>query len=300
MRTWALTIIVVTALGWGIFAPAMEQPQNYHHFADSRALLVIENAADALSNLAFFVVGVMGIAFLRRERRGSSRFAASEEMRPYWVFFAAIAMTSVGSAYYHLAPDAARLVWDRLPMTVAFMSLVAAVIAERINVRAGNRLLVPLVALGVASVIYWRVSALAGAENLRPYLAVQFGSMAVILMIAALFPSRYTHGGALFYVATAYAAAKILESFDGEIYALGHWASGHTLKHLAAAAGVYLILRSLERRAPRYPAMVNPPDTEITWPVMKAASSDARNTTMPGMSSGWPTRFIGMARTRAS
>src|SRR5258708_26951562 len=44
------------------------------------------------------------------------------------------------------------------------------------------------------------------------------------------------------------------------------------------------------------PAMVRPPDTEITCPVMKPASSDARKATIPGMSSGWPTRFIGIAR----
>jgi monooxygenase len=49
-----------------------------------------------------------------------------------------------------------------------------------------------------------------------------------------------------------------------------------------------------------YPAIVSPPDTLITCPVMNAASSEARNATMPGMSSGWPTRFIGIARTRAS
>ena len=124
-------------------------------------------------------------------------------------------------------------------------------IAERISVRAGNLLLVPLVILGAASVVYWRASALAGVENLRPYVAVQFGSIAVILAIALLYRSRYTHGAVIFAVAAAYGAAKVVESLDREIYALGHWASGHTLKHLAAAAGVYLLLKSLERRAPR-------------------------------------------------
>jgi hypothetical protein len=172
-------------------------------------------------------------------------------MRPYWVFFAGVALTSAGSAYYHLAPDEARLVWDRLPMTVAFMSLLAAMVSERISVRTGNLLLVPLVALGIASVAYWRWSAFAGVENLRPYMAVQFGSIAVILVIALLYRSRYTHGGVIFAVAAAYGVAKVVESLDLEIYALGHWMSGHTLKHLAAAAGITLLLKSLERRAPR-------------------------------------------------
>jgi hypothetical protein len=45
--------------------------------------------------------------------------------------------------------------------------------------------------------------------------------------------------------------AKVFEALDREIFALGQWASGHTLKHLAAAAGVYLLLLSLERRTRR-------------------------------------------------
>jgi hypothetical protein len=251
LKLSVLCAIVAAAIAWIVLAPPLLQPQEYHGFADTRALLDVENGADTLSNLAFLLVGGLGLALLWRERAAgeSVRFASPQELAPYWVFFAGVALTSAGSAYYHLAPDDARLVWDRLPMTVAFMSLVAALVVERISVRAGNLLLVPLVILGIASVAYWRWSALAGVENLRPYLAVQFGSIAVVLAVALLYRSRYTHGGAIFAVAAAYGVAKVVESLDREIYALGHWVSGHTLKHLAAAAGVYLLLRSLERRA---------------------------------------------------
>jgi len=253
LKTCVPVGIAAAALAWAVFSPPLLQSQDYHLFADTRALFAVHNAADTLSNLAFLLIGAMGIAFLRRERaaNGTGRFSSPQEMRPYWVFFAGVALTSAGSAYYHLAPDDARLVWDRLPMTVAFMSLLAAMVSERISVRTGNLLLVPLVALGIASVAYWRWSALAGVENLRPYMAVQFGSIAVILAIALLYRSRYTHGGVIFAVAAAYGVAKVVESLDLEIYALGHWMSGHTLKHLAAAAGVYLLLKSLERRMPR-------------------------------------------------
>jgi hypothetical protein len=253
VKACVLIGIVAGAIGWGIFLPATVQSQDYHRFADTRTLLAIENAADTLSNLAFLLVGVMGLAFLWRERAAgdAQRFGSPQEMWPYWVFFFGVALTSVGSAYYHLVPDDARLVWDRLPMTVAFMSLLSAVVAERLSVRGGNLLLVPLVVLGVASVIYWRESALAGMENLRPYMAVQFGSIAVILAVALLYRSRYTHGAAIFAVAAAYGAAKVLEGFDREVFELGHWASGHTLKHLVAAAGIFLLLRALQLRGPR-------------------------------------------------
>src|SRR5512134_3126651 len=241
--------LALAATAWGVVAPPLLQSQDYHLFADARSLLAVANAADTLSNLAFLVVGGLGLAFLRRERvSGSSeRFAAPREMQPYAVFFAGVALTSAGSAWYHLAPDDARLVWDRLPMTIAFMSLIAAVVQERISVRAGAALLWPLVLLGLASVAYWRWSALAGFENLRPYLAVQFGSIAVVLAVSLLYRSRYTHGAVIFLLAGAYGVAKVMEVYDRQIFELGGWVSGHTLKHLAAAVGVYLLLRALQR-----------------------------------------------------
>jgi hypothetical protein len=245
--------LAAAALVWGLSPPAMVQPQAYHLFADSRPLLGVPNAGDTLSNLAFLVVGVLGLAFLWHEqaRGAGEHFESTREMRPYWVFFFGVALTSAGSAWYHLAPDDARLVWDRLPMTIAFMSLVAAVAGERLDPRWSEVLLWPLVLLGLASVVYWRWSALAGFENLRPYLAVQFGSIAVVLAIAALYRSRYTQGALIFALAAAYGAAKVLEVYDRAVYGLGLGVSGHTLKHLAAAAGVWMLLRSLELRRPR-------------------------------------------------
>lgn len=253
LRILVPVTLAALAAAWGLFSPPLLQLQAYHLFADARTWLVIPNAADTLSNLAFLWVGALGLAFLWRERvaGGSGRFLAPREMRPWWVFFAGVALTSAGSAWYHLAPDDARLVWDRLPMTIAFMSLVAAVVSERISVRAGDVLLWPLVLLGVASVVYWRWSALAGFENLRPYLAVQFGSIAVVLAVAALFRSRYTHDGVIFALAAAYGLAKVCEAYDREVFNFGGWLSGHTLKHLAAAAGLWVLLRSLERRTRR-------------------------------------------------
>lgn len=240
--------LALAALAWGVLAPPVLQAQAYHAFADARAFLGVPNAADTLSNLAFLVVGALGLAFLWRERGSSERFASSAEMRPYAVFFAGVTLTSFGSIWYHLAPDDAGLAWDRLPMTIAFMSLVAAVVAERIDRRLGNALLWPLVFLGLASVVYWRWSAAAGFENLRPYLAVQFGSIAVVLAISLLYRSRYTHGAAIFLLAAAYAVAKAAEAYDREVFEFGGWVSGHTSKHLVAAAGIYLLLKALQRR----------------------------------------------------
>jgi hypothetical protein len=219
------------------------QDQTYHFFADSRTFLGIDNAADTLSNLAFLVAGVLGLFFLWRERAsgGSGRFGAQDEMRPYWILFCAVALTGFGSVYYHLAPDDARLVWDRLPMSLGFAALLSATITERVSARAGLRLLVPLLLAGAGSVIYWRWSALRGAEDLLPYAVVQYGSIATILAIVILFRSRYTHAAYIFGALALYAAAKAAEALDVQIFALGGIVSGHTLKHLLAAFAVRML-----------------------------------------------------------
>ncbi len=228
----------------------IQQDQAYHLFADGRAFLGIDNAANTLSNIAFLVVGGLGLFFLWRERAAgeSRRFAAPEEMRPYWVLFCAVALTVFGSAYYHLAPNDARLVWDRLPMSLGFMALFSATIVDRTSIKAGLRLLVPLMLAGAGSVIYWRWSALRGAENLLPYVVVQYGSIAAVFAMVILFRSRYSHGAYIFGVLALYAAAKAAEGLDAQIYALGRFVSGHTLKHLLAALAVCLWLRMLKLR----------------------------------------------------
>lgn len=226
----------------------LRQDQSYHEFADDRVLFGIGNAADTLSSLVFVAVGMAGLLFLWRRRQGAGCFEIPSEMRAYWILFGAVVATGLGSAWYHQAPDDARLVWDRLPMAIAFMSLLAAVITERVSPAAGLRLLPPLTLFGAASVIYWAVYG-----DLWPYVVVQFGSFAVLVILATLFPSRYTQGGMLFAVLAAYAIAKLLEMHDREIHELVRWVSGHTLKHLVGALAVWFIVRSLAHRFVREP-----------------------------------------------
>ena len=111
------------------------------------------------------------------------------------MFFLGALLTSFGSAYYHLAPDNPRLVWDRLPMTLGFAGLVAAALAERVDQRLGLRSLWPLLAVGAGTVIYWYATERMGAGNLIPYAAYQGWSILVIVLLIALFPAqRYSHG----------------------------------------------------------------------------------------------------------
>jgi len=249
-RTWiwvgvglAAAMVVAAA-----FLPPLREPQAFRTYADGRTYAGIPNFLNVVSNLAFLVVGAWGLYLLAAGRAARNAFAQPVEKWPYATLFLGVALTSIGSAYYHLAPDAARLVWDRLPMTFAFTSLAAAAIVERISVSAGVRMLVPLLAMGVASVAYWRWSVVYSSENLWPYALVQYGSIAAVVAIAMRFPSRYTRGRDVYAAAAFYAAAKAAETLDAQIYALGQIVSGHTLKHLLAALAIYWLLRMLRLR----------------------------------------------------
>jgi hypothetical protein len=214
----------------------IHQDQAYHRFADGRAWLGVANFADVASSFAFVLIGLVGLWLLWRSPAG--RFSGPDEGRAYGWFFWAVAATGIGSAYYHLAPDDARLAWDRLPIAVAFMCLLSALIAERLRIAPGPTLLAVLALLGAASVLYWMAF-----DVLRPYLLVQFGSLVAIVALCAWLPSRYSHGWVIFAVAALYGLAKGCEFRDPAIYALtGGTISGHTLKHLVSAVAVAALL----------------------------------------------------------
>ena len=239
----AVTVLVVAAM---FLAPRVAQPLAYHNFADQRGWLGIPNFGDVASNVAFAVVGIWGLFFLS-SGAGRAVFLDPRERWPYVFVFFGMLLTAFGSAYYHLDPNNDRLVWDRLPMTIVFMGLVSAMICERISLRAGLWLLPFLLALGVASVLQWHWSEVHSQGDLRFYAAVQVYA-ALVLLVSLCLPARYTRGSDLAVVVGFYGLAKILETFDKPIFSALHVASGHTLKHLAAALAGYWILRMLEKR----------------------------------------------------
>jgi hypothetical protein len=230
-------------------APRVPQPLSYHDFADQRSLLGIPNFGDVASNLLFAISGVWGLIVVCG-RRGRKLFIDPRERWAYVFLFLGLLLTAFGSAYYHLAPDNARLVWDRLPMTLAFMGLVSAMISERVSVAAGLYLLPLLLLIGAGSVVLWWYSESRGAGDLRFYAAVQVYAV-LILPVLLLLPARYTRSWDFAVIFCFYVMAKIFETTDREIFSLDrHTISGHTLKHLAAGAAGFWILRMLQKRQP--------------------------------------------------
>ena len=225
----ALLIISIV----GASAP-IEQNPAYHKFSDDREILNIPNFWNVISNLPFVIVGILGLYKLQKEDIVRKQFV---------FFFIGISLVAFGSAYYHWNPTNETLVWDRLPMTIGFMALFSALISEFIHLRMGRRILIPAMIIGFLSVVYW-----VAAKDLSIYLVVQFFPMLAAPVILIFFKSKYNMVMGYWLLLAAYVIAKIFEIYDHQTHDILGFISGHSLKHLFAALGIYmLILKRIDR-----------------------------------------------------
>lgn len=237
LRGGIVVLPLVLALAVLAGMAPIRQDGSYHEFADQRTVVGIPHFGDVATNLPFILIGALGLGIVARRR-----FADG----PAWiVFFSGVLLTGAGSTWFHLAPDARRLFWDRLPMTLVFMSMFSIVIGERASPRLGRRLLAPLLLAGAASVVYW-----AWSGDLRFYALVQFYPMLAIPLLLLLYTPRFSHAGTYWAVLGGYALAKACEMLDGPIYRASGAVSGHNLKHVLAAAATASLLWMLRGRQP--------------------------------------------------
>ena len=230
-------VVLAAVIGAFLLDPIPQDPA-YHFFADEREFLGVPNFWNVATNLPFLVAGAVGL--MQSGRLESPGLAAH-----YRVFCWGVALVAFGSAWYHLAPSDASLVWDRLPMTVAFMTFLAALVADRIHWTVGRALLWPLVVVGLASIAWWARTEAAGAGDLRAYGLVQFLPILVAPIILWHWRDGSISGRHLGLAFFAYVAAKLAEHFDAAIHAATGF-GGHAIKHLLAALAAWWVVRSFQ------------------------------------------------------
>jgi hypothetical protein len=224
--------LMVLSLVGLLLLPPITQDQSYHEFADQRTILGVRNFWNVVSNFPFLAVGAAG---LWRFRDNPATV----------VFFLGVFLTGIGSSYYHWDPNDDTLFWDRLPMTFAFAAILALVVEERLNARVGAILLWPALATGLFSLLLWRWTG-----DLRLYFWVQFFPGLAVILLFLLYRARYTGMSYWINAGVLYALAKVFEFTDESIYSANGLLSGHTIKHLAAAAACFAILRYFQIRRP--------------------------------------------------
>jgi hypothetical protein len=223
----AVLVALAVALAW--LAP-IRQPAGFHDYADQRTLLGLPHFWNLVSNLPFVVFGIMGIAL----KPSSTAWKT--------VFWGSL-LAGLGSTWYHLAPSDETLVWDRIPIGIAFAAFLAALVEEHTKIR-GDVLLAPLVVLSVAAIAYWRTSG-----DLSAWVFVQLAPMLAAALVVGLLPGRYPHRRYIVYALVWYGLAKLFEFADHQAMQwTGGLMSGHALKHLAAGVGVWCFYRMLRLR----------------------------------------------------
>lgn len=208
------------------------QNNDYHNFIDSRVLFGHPNFFDCLSNIFFLIISFIGI-----------KYSAKNFLSISWkVFFISVGLVGLGSYYYHFNPNSQTLVWDRLPMTLAFMSLITAVFCETFNLKREKLILVITNLVGIFSVIIWVMT-----EDLRLYYWVQLTPI-ISLLIIGLFFSKTLNAKYMLAAFGFYVLAKITEHRDEVIFNI-IGLSGHTIKHILAAVSIYCLY--LMKKKPR-------------------------------------------------
>jgi len=236
-RRVTLGVLALAGVVAAAFVPRIPQDSAYHAFVDTRTLLGVPNFWNVLSNAPFVFVGLYGLARVREVAPGFVRVV-------YVTFCIGVIAVAFGSGSYHYAPSTPALVWDRLPMSIAFMALFTAVLGERVSWPLARASFAPLLVLGVASVFYWAWTEQRGMGDLRPYGVVQFLPMLLMPVMLLTFPGNAGTARALWWTFAFYVAAKVCEQLDGPIYAaLGM--SGHSIKHALSAVAVLFALFAL-------------------------------------------------------
>jgi hypothetical protein len=245
-RGWLLGGVAFVAIVGTLLLPPIPQNPDYHLFADARTIAGIPNFWNVVTNVPFALVGLYGLAVVPR--------LASGWLRPgYLVFCLAVIGVCFGSAYYHYAPSTSALLWDRLPMSIAFMAVFTLILSDRVNAALGRTLLGPLLIIGAATVFYWSWTERHDLGDLRPYALVQFLPLLLIALMLWLYPGNRASTRWLWWAFLMYFLAKVAERLDAAIFsAVG--ISGHTLKHLLSAVAILFALLALLHLGAKSPA----------------------------------------------
>lgn len=229
-----ILLITLSFLYFLFFIKPMPQDLSYHQFADQINHFAINHFHNVISNLCFIIIGLYGLKITLDNK---------EISLSWYLFIISIILVGPGSAYYHFNPNNETLFWDRLPMTLGFISLSSYVLIEIFKIKKEFLFISITFLIGMICLMYW-----VKFDDLRFYLWVQLTPIVLLLYIALFYQTERLKKKYLFCAVVLYVLAKMTEKYDATIFEKLHY-SGHSLKHLLAGLGVYSLILMYKKRS---------------------------------------------------
>lgn len=232
-----LSIITIAVILFLIQYGSIGQDETYHHFADNNPFVGVSNFYNVLSNIFFVIVGVGALII--------SRLKNIRLILPETILLLGIALTGLGSAYYHYNPDNLTLIWDRLPMTIVFTAFFYLIFQKFVLRQESLLLFFIFLGVGIYGIVHWIIF-----NDLRVYAFVQYFPILAIICILILYKVPFSYSKYILLIILFYAIAKLFEHFDLLFFQKIH-VSGHTIKHVFASistVNIYAFIKALKQK----------------------------------------------------
>jgi hypothetical protein len=179
----------------------------YHNFADKNKY------TDILTNLPIFIAGLYILSLKNKKLN---------------IFGFHVLLLSIASSYYHINPNNDTILMDLLSISLISSLLIIYLLKiKNINLQA----FIYLSAIG--TIFYWKHT-----KNLLPYSI--YWLIATVLLLYTYYNTKYRYKS--FLIVGLIIIIRMVEIYDKQIYKYtNNLLSGHSLKHILAGIGVYLI-----------------------------------------------------------
>lgn len=180
---------------------------HYHDFADKNKY------TDILTNLPILISGL---------------YISSSKNIKLKILGYHVILLSLASSYYHLNPNNKTIFLDLLSI-----SLISSLLIIYLLKIEDNNIRFIIYFIGIISVLYWNYSG-----NLFPYSLLWLTS--TFLLLYVYYDTKYKWKSLI--IISLIILIRIVEIYDKKIYNLtNNILSGHSLKHILAGIGIYLI-----------------------------------------------------------
>ena len=142
-----------------------------------------------------------------------------------------------------LEPNDSTMLWDRLGMSVVIGSCISLLIHDMSDRNLAGMIHLPIVVTSVISVLWWPVF-----DDLRFYFIVKHHPFILFPILLFYGNHIYDKISGYYWGLSMFILATLFEFTDLQIFEITGFISGHTLKHIFAGVGLWLLMAMIRDR----------------------------------------------------